>query len=73
MKRLLLLVALLASTSQSAVAPDREFAEHWNRFARPMTDYIEGLKEGLVRSDKLEDAIHAWRKLEHDQNWDQIR
>lgn len=76
--KLILLTGLLIPTLRSSVPvlDSREqytFMVEWNDFARPITQYIHGVEGGVIDYESLKQAMRAWRKLEHDQEWDQIK
>ena len=76
-KTMVLLGLLLISTSQSAAPQNyieqNAFMDRWNRFVDPMNEYVMARRDGIIRADKLREAIKAWRSLEREQEWDRIR
>lgn len=65
--------ALLAMFTTAVIAKpaeiDGDFIQLWNDFAKPMTEYVNGLRGGYNRFDKLREGVRAWRKLERAMKW----
>jgi hypothetical protein len=38
-----------------------------------MNEYMDGVNRGVFRADKLKQALQAWRRLEKEQNWNDLR
>ena len=68
-----MLALFLIPTLRSAPSLDGKFINEWNNFARPMLSYVDGLKSGIIRADKLREGVRAWHKMERDQGWSGLR
>ena len=49
------------------------FRLHWNAFVEPMNAYVADRQNGIIRADKLREAMKALRKLEREEGWTEIR
>ena len=74
MRRLILLAGLLCPLSRPAMPEDPDvFRLHWNAFVEPMNAYVAYRQNGIIRADKLREAMKALRKLEREEGWTEIR